>query len=103
MTTKQFLAKYPDTHTCSSNMTDLACPKCGQRDHLLVRSLLFVGLTDNGTDAYSDATRDCGDTEWDDASDARCPECDYEGTVGHFTFNGLDELIEGTRNEKRTR
>ncbi len=63
------------------NQFDMACPKCGDEDHIDVAAVVWVRLTDDGTDL--DAPKD-GSHEWDDNSEAQCVACDYSGKVRDF-------------------
>ena len=61
-----------------------ACPKCGNDDELLIRGTMWMSLTDQGTDPYTDATKMCGDVEYSGLSETRCPKCDFMGTLDDF-------------------
>jgi len=62
----------------------LRCPNCGNEDELLVRAEMWVSLTDDGTDPFANSTKHRGGVEYDENSDAACPECDYEGALKDF-------------------
>lgn len=71
-------------------MHDMKCPGCGQDDgEVLVQALVWVALTDDGTEPESDAAKMCGDTEFDDDSDTRCPACDYAGPLREWYSDRL--------------
>jgi hypothetical protein len=44
----------------------------------------WVAMTDDGTDPFDDDLKNGGDTEWDMDTQARCPECGYEGAMSDF-------------------
>ena len=56
----------------------MACPKCGQDDELIVEITCQAVLTAEGTEPF-------GDHEWDDDSFCRCRACKHIGTVAEFT------------------
>ena len=60
------------------------CSVCKQEDEILVWAKVCVSLTDDGTDAYADSTKHCSEVEYDGASDAQCPSCDYTGRLTTF-------------------
>lgn len=62
-------------------MKGMACPACGCSDEVLVRALMWVSLTDDGTDPYADSIRHAGDVDWTDDSLARCPDCGHAGHI----------------------
>ena len=57
------------------------CPKCGHEEEIVVCVSMWVSLRDDGTDPFADSTKHCVDVEYDDDSDARCPECDHCGKL----------------------
>ncbi len=62
-----------------SNIHNYACPECGYESCLKITALMRVegDLLINGIDYEAG-----GDFEFDDTNDARCTECDWDGTVG---------------------
>lgn len=62
----------------------LRCPECENEAELVVCARVWVSLTDDGTDPYADSTKNCGGTDYDDDSDARCPDCGYTGKLKDF-------------------
>lgn len=67
------------------NLFDMACPKCGQRDKLVIAATTGATVSDDETDT--------GDLEWEDTSLCHCPCCSFEGTLSLFTFEGLDDML----------
>ena len=65
-----------------TNEFNMRCPKCGSADQIDIEAIVWVRLTDDGTDP--DAAR-YGHHEWDGASHARCDACDHRGIVSTFT------------------
>ena len=61
------------------------CPKCKQERKLLVWVVACAGLTDDGTDVYDSEVRDTH-VDWDDKSDAECPECGWTGKFGECSI-----------------
>jgi Zn ribbon nucleic-acid-binding protein len=59
----------------------MRCPSCKNQDEILVRARMWVSLNDDGTDPYADSTSMCGDVDYDNDADARCPECGHEGAL----------------------
>jgi rubredoxin len=97
MTIEQFTAKYPKATMRENCLTDIACPKCGQRDEFVVQAAIHVGLKDEGTDAYSDSTKHFGDTEYDGTAHCVCPDCNFDGQLQDFTIEGLDAALNQRR------
>jgi hypothetical protein len=64
-----------------SNFLDLRCPRCRDQDHIDILALIWVRLTEDGTDA--DASDD-GDHEWSGQSAAVCGACGHRATVQDF-------------------
>jgi len=62
-------------------LAGMRCPKCKHADEVLVLAKMWVSLTDDGTDPYADSTKACGDVDYGDASEAKCPECGHEGLM----------------------
>ena len=60
------------------------CPKCKQEDEMVILALTWVSLKDDGTDPFSDSLRHLGDTDYNEKTVARCPECGFEGTIADF-------------------
>lgn len=57
---------------------DMRCPECGADNQLDIQALVWVRLTQDGTDAG--ASHD-GSHQWDDDSSCRCDNCGWNGTV----------------------
>lgn len=53
------------------------CPNCGNTDRIEVKALVWASMADDGIVDEDDHT-------FDDASPARCPECNFAGTWGRF-------------------
>ena len=70
-----------------SNQFQMRCPKCKSADQIDIEAIVWVRLTEDGTDA--DASNDGGHT-WDDGSAATCAACGCSGTVFDF-----DSELEG--------
>lgn len=64
------------------NDCGLACPQCGDDQHIDVAALVWVRLCPDGTDA--DISHD-GSHEWDDSSNAVCWHCGFTGKVRDFS------------------
>jgi hypothetical protein len=60
----------------------MCCPCCGHQDSLRIEMTCteVLDIYDDGNEAPS------GDTIWGNQSYCECPECDFQGTVGDFTF-----------------
>lgn len=71
---------------------DLACPACGQAEHLLINITTLARVTADGTEPE-------GDHEWDDASYCRCPECGRGGTVADFSHSVSDDATPAITSE----
>ena len=65
-------------------MAGLRCPECGGDDSLLVQALLWVELTDDGTDPFADSTRGRGEVAFDGNNYAACPACGFEAKLRRF-------------------
>lgn len=52
----------------------MKCPSCGQAETFHIEGSSTFVVTEDGCEQK-------GDTEWDSTSFARCPECDWSGTV----------------------
>ena len=65
-------------------MENMLCPKCGNENELVVQASMWVSLMDDGTDPFADATRHCGEVDWDSDSPCFCPECNWRGIVNDF-------------------
>jgi hypothetical protein len=63
------------------NQFGFLCPQCSEGTDLYISATMNVQahLFPDGTDNDGG-----GDTEWDDASYARCTQCDWAGTVGQL-------------------
>ncbi len=59
---------------------DMACPKCGNDEELVVLIEAEATLTVEGTDAD-------GHHEWDGDSHCTCPVCRFSGSVADFTID----------------
>lgn len=59
-------------------LADLACPRCGNDSCLNIEVRTLATFTDLGCEDY-------GGMDWDYASPAECPECDFTGAVHEFT------------------
>jgi sarcosine oxidase delta subunit len=97
MTPQEFKAKFPDAlgKDEDSNLLDMACPHCGNRDVFKIAIETIAKVTDGDADAY-------GDQEWDGASFCICGRCDSGQaeavhTVEYFTIAGLDEFLAAWR------
>jgi rubredoxin len=62
------------------NIYDMACPKCGNDEELVVLIETEATLTVEGTDAD-------GHHEWDMDSACACPVCRYHGMVANFLID----------------
>ena len=71
-------------------LENLACPKCGQADELLVNVSIWTSLRDDGTDHYANSTKLRGDVEYDETALAACPGCGFEGTLKDFEIAAVD-------------
>lgn len=70
-------------NNCLANM---CCPACGHEKEFVIEAVMWVGVTDGGTDPHADSTKNMGGTSWDNDSGCRCSHCGHQGTVGSFTF-----------------
>jgi hypothetical protein len=61
----------------------MACPKCGSDEYIDVAAVVWVRLTEDGTDADQP---DNGNHEWDDDSRCTCGKCGHNGTVRDFEW-----------------
>ena len=87
------LDKYPDMELHEDDhLTDKACPNCGERDSITISAT-------SDFDIYPDGTDQNGDVEWTDDSPCKCRACSHGGTVGEFTFTGLDEDLAARKEE----
>jgi hypothetical protein len=64
-----------------SNFLDLRCPCCRDPDHIDILAMIWVRLTEDGTDADES---DDGDHEWSGQSAAVCTACGHRATVQAF-------------------
>jgi hypothetical protein len=64
-----------------SNIHYYACPECGFENCLKITALMRIegDLLPDGIDYEAGS-----DFEFDDTNDARCTECDWDGTVGEL-------------------
>ena len=69
----------------------MCCPACGHEKEMVIEAVMWVGVTDDGTDPFADSTRNMGGITWDDESGCRCSDCGHQGTVKDFTFNKEDK------------
>lgn len=53
------------------------CPRCGQEDRFYIWGSCVFEVTDEGSSAE-------GDHEWDDEDNCRCPNCNYQNSLGKF-------------------
>jgi hypothetical protein len=60
------------------------CPQCKQEDEILILTPMWISLKDEGTDSFADSLKNLGDIDYDETTVARCPECEFEGTVADF-------------------
>ena len=65
----------------SELLEDHQCPKCGRNDELDVQALIWVRITEDGTDA--DLAED-KDHTWEDDSPIVCNSCGWQGKVKEF-------------------
>jgi len=88
MTAAQFMEQFPgaDGDGNENCLKDMACPACGSRGPFRIAAGVVVRVFDDGTDT-------CSDFEWSNSSRCVCDDCEHAGTVGAFTFEGLDELL----------
>lgn len=93
MTAKDFIAKFAETEHNEHILEDIACPSCGHRESFRIEAQILALVFDDGTE------RDESDCDWADDSYCQCCECGFRGTVGDFTIEGLDALLEETINE----
>ena len=93
MNAKQFLRKFPDAERNTNCLTDMACPKCGNRERFNVEVKTIMELQDMGSGDHADI-------EHDATSFCQCLECAEEGTVADFTIEGLDDEIESRREKQ---
>jgi hypothetical protein len=77
-------------------MEGLSCPVCGQEDTINVLAKVWVELNDDGTDAYADTLDMKGGPEWDENSEADCPDCGFSGLMGDFEEDGRKVVYEGS-------
>lgn len=56
----------------------MRCPKCKSSDSLDIQALVWIRLTEDGTDA--DASGD-GSHHWEDGSSCVCRNCGWKGTA----------------------
>ena len=68
----------------------LACPECGQETELHVVASMWVSVKDEGTDSMAHGLPSY-DTEWDDDTDCRCPECGYLNLLRAFRKTEKEE------------
>ena len=66
-------------------LIDRACPKCGYDKEVRLNTRIWIGVTDEGTDAYADIVKNMGDQCWEDTDLAQCPECGYDGIWVEWT------------------
>jgi hypothetical protein len=92
LTAKQWLKKFPTEESRTHSLLEnIGCPKCGQREWF---KMSFTGTCE----VYDDSSIDIGDHEWNNKSSCSC-RCGHHGTVGDFTFKGLDALIDQKHHE----
>lgn len=60
------------------------CPGCGYEDEVNVYASMWVSVKDDGTDPFADSVDNHGGTDFDENSDAECPECGHEGKFGEW-------------------
>jgi hypothetical protein len=75
--------------TNTNCLEGIKCPACGNEDHFLIGARVVADVTDDGADIAS--PMHCSGFEWHDASYARCPECDKEGTLKDFKVRDARE------------
>ena len=71
----------------------IRCPKCGKEDFFIIRCLVDLETTDDGTGDQDSKSRRCDGPQWDDDSFIRCDnyddtqykQCEEEGTIKSFT------------------
>lgn len=87
MTPQDFIAKFPDKKTPNFNcLTDIACPRCGERTGFRIEVKTMATFHDDGCDDYDGL-------EWDQDSYITCRECGNVGEINEFTIDGLDEAL----------
>ena len=96
LTVKQLIKKHPGLKTNNNCLTDIACPKCGNREHFRIQVKTICTLMDDGVDEHED-------TEWGNQSFCQCKECDEAGTVKNFKFPNLDETLSTRKREQNSK
>ena len=87
LSAEDFLAKFPNPPLRTGCLEDLACPNCGDRDHIKVTALVELAVSEDGT------SEEGGDHEYEDQSPARCAKCQHRGFIRDFTVPDLDALL----------
>lgn len=64
-------------------LAGLRCPQCLQEDKILLQASCWVAMTDDGTDPYDDELK-IQEVDWDDATPAVCPKCNFAGRMVAF-------------------
>jgi hypothetical protein len=65
----------------SQNQFGYSCPACGDSACIDIAAVVWVRLTEDGSDA--DISED-GSHEWDGTTAAKCCECGWTGTVAEL-------------------
>lgn len=94
LTASGLVAAFPNMVINSNVLEDIACPQCGQRNYFVIDGSTAFEVTDDGSDG------NCGDHEWDDESYCRCQQCNHDGKLLNFTFNGLDDQLRAAREKE---
>jgi predicted RNA-binding Zn-ribbon protein involved in translation (DUF1610 family) len=69
---------------------EMACPKCGSDEDIQVSAMIWITLTEDGTEDNG------GDTEWDNESLCLCGKCGHSGIVRDFECDApADDEEEG--------
>ena len=64
---------------------EMACPKCGSDEDIQVSAMIWITLTEDGTEDNG------GGTEWDNESLCVCGKCGHSAKVKDFECEPEDE------------
>ena len=99
LTVEELIEKFDLEKPNENCLTDVACPRCGGRDHFKIVVSTMMEMSDEGSGYHEDV-------DWNRMSHTKCcnqdkdgNSCDHEGPHHEFVFEGLDEAIEGEDGE----
>jgi hypothetical protein len=89
---RAILPKHNPNKNC---LKDMSCPFCGYFESLVIHGVTGRVNGESKVSSFTVVMKDDGfdepltegDTEWDNANSADCPECAYAGTVLNFREN----------------